>query len=62
MEKKLKALFDFQRFAGDPRLSRLIEETEERSEKELSDDDLSLVSAAGEPEYPSPKKDPPPGT
>ena len=48
MEKKLKALFDFQRFSKDPRLSRLIEETEERRERELSEEELSLVSAAGE--------------
>ena len=48
MEKKLKKLFDFQRFEQNERLEKLIRETESRYAKELSDDDLSLVNAAGE--------------
>lgn len=47
-EKKLKALFDYQHFENNERLEKLICETESRYAKELSDDDLSLVSAAGE--------------
>lgn len=48
MEKKLKKLFDYQRFEKNERLEKLIRETESRYAKELSDDDLSLVNAAGE--------------
>lgn len=50
MEKKLKKLFDYQRFEKNERLEKIIEETESRYAQELSDDDLSLVNAAGEPE------------
>lgn len=48
MERKLQAMFDFQHFQQNERLARLIEETESRYGEELSDDDLGLVSAAGE--------------
>ena len=48
MEKKLKKLFDYQRFEKNERLEKIIKETESRYEGELSDDDLSLVNAAGE--------------
>ena len=47
-EQKLKKLFDFQRFEKNERLEKLIRETESRYAAELSDDDLSLVNAAGE--------------
>ena len=50
MEKKLKKLFDFQRFEQNKALEKLIPETENRYAAELSDDDLALVSAAGEPQ------------
>ena len=50
MEQKLKALFDYQRFEKNERLEKIIAETESRYAQELSDDDLSLVNAAGEPE------------
>lgn len=50
MEKELKKLFDYQRFEKNERLEKLIRETESRYATELSDDDLSLVNAAGEPE------------
>lgn len=50
MEEKLKAMFEFQRFAMNPRLQKLIEETEKRSARELSDDDLWMVNAAGVPD------------
>lgn len=49
MENKLKALFDYQRFEKNERLERLIRETENGYAAEISDDDLSLVNAAGEP-------------
>ena len=53
MEKKLQKLFDFQRFSENERLAGLIRETEKRYEgRELSDDDLSLVAAAGETAFP----------
>lgn len=48
IEKTLAALFDFQRFEGNPALGALIEETEERCAHNLSDDELAWVSAAGE--------------
>ena len=43
-----KMLFDYQRFEKNQRLEELIRETESRYAKELSEEDLSLVSAAGE--------------
>lgn len=49
MDKKLKALFDYQKFKGNKKLESLIVETESRYAKELSDDEMSIVSAAGEP-------------
>ena len=49
MDKKLKALFDYQKFKRNKKLERLIVETESRYYKELSDDEMALVSAAGEP-------------
>ena len=48
MEKKLNSLFEFQRFVGNPGLAQLIEETERRYGEALSDDDISLVNAAGD--------------
>ena len=48
MEKKLKKLFGYQRFEQNEKLEKLIQETESRYTKELSEEDLSLVSAAGE--------------
>lgn len=47
MENKLKALFEYQKFEGNPRLQRIIEETEKKYSNVLSDDQLELVSAAG---------------
>lgn len=51
MDRKLKALFDYQKFSENKKLERLILEAESRYAKELSDDDISIVSAAGEPLY-----------
>ena len=47
-EKTLSLLFDYQRFENDPQLETLIDEMESEYSAELSDDDLSQVSAAGE--------------
>ena len=49
-ERLLKELFDLQRFERDPALQRVTDETEERwIGEELSDDDLKMLSAAGDP-------------
>ena len=49
-EKLLAALFDYQRFEADPALQRVIDEVEERLlGEELSDDELGMLSAAGDP-------------
>ena len=49
MEKKLKKLLDYQKFEQNPRLQKLIGESEARLEAaELSDESLEMVSAAGE--------------
>ena len=47
--KKLSQAFDFQKFQQNPKLAGIVRETEGRYAKTtLSDDDLELVSAAGE--------------
>ena len=48
MKNNLKSLFDYQRFEKNEHLEKLIGESENRCAKELSDDDLTLVNAAGE--------------
>lgn len=47
MEKKLKQLFDYQKFEKNPRLDTMLAEAEGRCAA-IDDEDLSLVSAAGE--------------
>ena len=47
MDKKLKSMFEFQRFQNNPRLAKIIAETEQRYAGEISDEDLDLVAAAG---------------
>lgn len=44
MEKKLKSMFDFQRFEGNRSLAGMIRETEERSSRMLTEDELALVA------------------
>ena len=56
-QKRLTALFDYQRFERNKRLQALIEDTENRCMNALSDDDLEWVSAAGEETDPKEKKD-----
>ena len=43
----MKKLFEYQRFAGNPRISRMIEDCEKDAAQELTDETLGLVSAAG---------------
>ena len=50
MDRKLKMLFDYQRFEKNQRLEELIRETESRYAKDLSDEELGYVNAAGEVE------------
>ena len=49
MEKKLSRLFDYQKFASSSELADVIADVDSRypMAKELSDDDLMNVSAAG---------------
>lgn len=48
-ELLLARLFDYQRFAQNPRLATLLSRTASRYPNPLEDEDLELVSAAGEP-------------
>lgn len=48
MEKKLRNIFDYQRFERSIALSELIKETESRMSEVLSDDALAEVYAAGD--------------
>lgn len=48
MEKKLKSLFEFQRFEKNSQLEALIADTHARSAQALSDDALDFVNAAGD--------------
>lgn len=47
-QKKLTILFDLQKFVDNKQLAKLIVDTEDQYAKNLSDDDLSLVNAAGD--------------
>ena len=49
MENILIKLFDYQRIVNNRRLAALISDTQSRCKTALSDDDLLLVNAAGEP-------------
>ena len=50
MERKLKALFDYQKFEGNEGLQQIIDSTHSRyAVRELSLDELEWVAAAGEP-------------
>lgn len=57
MEKKLTRLFDYQRFENNSRLSKIIAQTEAKYAKQLDEDDLFLVNAAGETDAVTDKKD-----
>ncbi len=50
MERKLKSLFDFQKFEGNPALQGVIDSVHSRySARELNLDELEWVNAAGIP-------------
>lgn len=55
MEKKLSRMFDFQKFAANSELASIIDEVEGRYPEcgvtALSDDDLSFIAAAGQPDF-----------
>ena len=52
--KKLSQAFDYQKFQHNPRLDAITRDVESRYTKAaLSDDDLELVSAAGEDTVPT---------
>ena len=60
MEKKLRQLFDFQKFAGDPSLQSVIDDVHSRYQtRELSMDEMEFVSAAGMPQLPGKKNNKP---
>lgn len=52
MIKKMKHTFDYQKFSPNSRLSKMIEDVQQRymeqSSMELSDEDLFFVAAAGD--------------
>ena len=50
MEKGLKHLLDYQKFAGNPKLQAIIDSVH-RQPRELIPDDAALVSAAGTAYY-----------
>ena len=51
MEKKLSNLFDYQKFAGNPKLQAVIDSAHKQPRTLLFDDDAELVAAAGSPYY-----------
>ena len=56
-EKKLLFAFDFQRFEKNARLQKVIDETHSRLQsRELNDDELDGVAAAGEQTPSKPNK------
>ena len=56
MEKKLKQLFDFQKFAGNQDLKSVIDSVHSRYQTtELNMDEMELVSAAVIPQLPGRK-------
>lgn len=55
VQGRLFALFDYQRIAENPRLAKMLEDTEARYGAALSDDSLEFVSAAGETDIPKKK-------
>ena len=58
MERKLKQLFDYQKFAGNRELQQVIDAVHAKyAVRELNLADMEMVSAAGTPELPGKKKD-----
>ena len=50
IEKKLRTLFDFQKFINNENMSSLISSTQSHLPVSLSEDELAYVNAAGAPE------------
>ena len=50
IEKKLRTLFDFQKFINNEKMSSLISSTQSHFPVSLSEDELAYVNAAGAPE------------
>lgn len=48
VEKKLKKLFEYQKFEQNERITKFIAETKVHQTAEISDDDLEIVTAAGD--------------
>ena len=58
MEKKLKQLFDYQKFAENRELQQVIDSVHARyAVRELDISDMEMVSAAGVPDLPEDKKE-----
>ena len=58
MEGKLKALFDYQKFEGNPALQSVIDSVHSRYPvRELNMDEMEWVNAAGTPDARPAKKD-----
>ena len=57
MERRLKALMDFQKFEGNAMLQQVIDDVHSRyAARELNLDEMEWVSAAGTPEFNTGKK------
>ena len=57
MERKLKQLFDYQKFAGNRELQQVIDSVHARyAARELAPEDMEMVAAAGTPDIPDRKK------
>ena len=58
MERKLKQLFDYQKYAGNRELQQVIDSVHAKyAAKELALDEMEMVSAAGVTELSDKKKD-----
>ena len=58
MEKKLRQLFDYQKFAGNRELQSVIDSVHAKyAKRELNFDEMEVVSAAGVPQLPNKNKD-----
>ena len=57
MERKLKQLFDYQKFAGNRELQQVIDSVQAKyAVRELALEDMEMVAAAGMPELQTQKK------
>ena len=58
MEKKLRQLFDYQKFAENRELQSVIDSVHAKyAKRELNFDEMEMVSAAGVPQLPNKNKD-----